>query len=120
MSGSVTPARRRYEESDEDLEEFEPSIDGEGSVRSNGSKRRRLDDDEDAEDNEDDDPAEVCRGEGEGCEKMDLKFLFRRSVAPFSPIPFDGRPRQEATQLICWPAYRIYQLINQARSSAWL
>lgn len=52
----MTPARRRHEELNSEVESFEPSIDGEGSARSNGSKRRRLDDDEEDED----DTPEVC------------------------------------------------------------
>ena len=46
MSGSVTPARRPREDDESEIEEYEVSIDGEGSARSNGSKRQRLDDED--------------------------------------------------------------------------
>ena len=57
MSGSVTPARRPREEDESEIEDYEVSIDREGSVRSNGSKRVRLD--EGSEDGEDQE-SEVC------------------------------------------------------------
>ncbi|KAK3721811.1 Structural maintenance of chromosomes protein 5 [Vermiconidia calcicola] len=43
MSGTVTPARRPREEEESEGEDYEISIDGEGSARSNRSKRARLD-----------------------------------------------------------------------------
>ena len=46
MSGSVTPARRPREDDESDVEDYEVSIDGEGSARSNGSKRPRLNDED--------------------------------------------------------------------------
>ena len=49
MSRSVTPARRRREEDESEAEYYEVSIDGESSVRSNGSKRPRLDEGSDGE-----------------------------------------------------------------------
>lgn len=45
MSGSVTPARRPQEDDDSEIEEFDVSVDGEGSPRSSASKRPRLDKD---------------------------------------------------------------------------
>lgn len=46
MSGSVTTARRPREDDESEVAEYEVSIDGEGSARSNGSKRQRLDDED--------------------------------------------------------------------------
>lgn len=45
MSGSVTPARRPRDDdgSGGDEDDFDVSIDGEGSARSTSSKRARLD-----------------------------------------------------------------------------
>ncbi|KAK5175055.1 Structural maintenance of chromosomes protein 5 [Saxophila tyrrhenica] len=58
MSGSVTPARRPREEDDSDIEDFEPSVDGEGSARSTGRKRARVGDDYGEEDANDDSESE--------------------------------------------------------------
>ena len=55
MPGVVTPARRRREDDDSEEDDFDVSVDGEGSVRSTGSKRARLD-----EDHESEDGVEVC------------------------------------------------------------
>lgn len=63
MSGSVTPARRTREESDsEDEGDFEVSVDGESSARSNRSKRARLDE---RDSNDEEDEGEDEEGEEE-------------------------------------------------------
>lgn len=62
MSGSVTPARRRREDDDSDIEDFVPSIDGEDAPRSSGRKRARVDngnDDDDERERDDEDEEEV-------------------------------------------------------------
>src|SRR6478752_4575882 len=43
MSGSVTPARRRCEDDDSEIEDFSPSVDGDEAPRSSGRKRARVD-----------------------------------------------------------------------------
>lgn len=52
MPGSVTPARRSREDSDDDEEDFEVSVDGESPPGSNRSKRARLDDEASEQDEE--------------------------------------------------------------------
>ena len=60
MSGSVTPARRSRDESDDGEEEdFEVSVDGESPPRSNRSKRARLSDEEEVEEEEEDQNGEA-------------------------------------------------------------
>jgi len=60
MSGSVTPARRRREDDDSDIEDFEPSVDGEDAPRSSGRKRARVDNGNDDDERDEEDEEEVC------------------------------------------------------------
>lgn len=50
MSGSVTPARRSHDDSEDDEEDSEVSMDGQSLARSTRNKRARLDETVDEED----------------------------------------------------------------------
>jgi hypothetical protein len=102
MSGSVTPARRRYGDADSELEDFEPSVDGEQSVHSSGNKRRRLDSENEVEHEEDelgggnDSGDEVCHGVRTGDVTWELSNVRRSITALFFQTAFDARQRHEA------------------------